>query len=137
MTVRRRWPGYWYNGWSPEERSATIPIQQEAIRTGVILKPTTCSICGTTPEPGSRNPVWLHDENYADPLAAFHICRRCHLTLHRRFEQPEPWLALVAEHGASDGSRWFEQLTMDSVSLRQAVELTYPDGLPSDWRHHE
>lgn len=119
----------WYNGWSPEERIATLPVQREAILSGAIAKPSTCSICGITPRDGSRNSVWLHDENYAEPLAAYHVCRKCHRTLHDRFEQPEPWLILVREHGS--GGSWFEALTMDSASLRQPFGVTYPNGLPS------
>ena len=118
----------WYNGWSPEERIATLPVQRAAIRLGTIAKPSTCSICGITPGADSNNPVWLHDENYAEPLAAYHICRACHRILHNRFEQPEPWLTLVREFGS--GGRWFEALTMDPASLRQPFWVTYPDGLP-------
>lgn len=119
----------WYNGWSPDERRAGVPVQQAAVRSGALPKPVTCSICGVTPGPGSSNPVWFHDENYAEPLAAYHVCRRCHLILHRRFDQPEPWLELVARH--ANGSRWFERLTMDPASLRQPFAETYPDGLPT------
>jgi hypothetical protein len=126
-----RWQMGWYNGWSPEQRCATLPIQREAIRSGAISTPTTCSICDTTPKPGSGDSVWLHDEDYADPLAAYHVCRRCHQTLHRRFEEPGPWLALVATYATGSRSRWFEQLSMDPASLRQPFGVTYPNGLPS------
>ncbi len=118
----------WYNGWSPEERLATLPRQREAIRSGALAKPTICSICGEAPVPGSANPVWLHDEDYSNPLAAYPVCRRCHRILHERFEQPAPWLALVRLHGTGD--RWFERLTMDAASLRQPFAATYPNGLP-------
>lgn len=114
----------WYNGWSPEERLATLPIQYEAIRSGALARPTICSICG------SLEQVWLHDEDYADPLAAFSICRCCHRTLHERFAQPAAWQALVAAHGAG-GTRWFEQLTMDEAAMRQPFAVTYPRGLPA------
>ncbi len=122
----------WYNGWSPEERLATLSRQREAIRSGALARPTICSICGEAPVPGSANPVWLHDEDYSNPLAAYPVCRRCHRILHERFEQPAPWLALVRRHGTGD--RWFEGLTMDAASLRQPFRVTYPDGLPSGIR---
>jgi hypothetical protein len=118
----------WYNGWSPEERLAVIPRQRAAVRSGAIPQPVRCSICGTTPEAGSANSVWLHDENYAEPLSSYPICRSCHRTLHNRFEDPDPWVALIKEHG--DGRRWFEQLTMDPASLQQPFVITYPQGLP-------
>lgn len=119
----------WYNGWSPEERLATLPIQKAAIASGELARPTRCSVCDVE---GNRNwkaddAVWLHDENYADPLAAYAVCRRCHRLLHRRFEDPAPWLALVSEHGR--GGTWFEQLSMDVASLCQPFGVTYPNGL--------
>jgi hypothetical protein len=120
----------WYNGWSPEERCGTLPAQRQAIADGRIAKPTRCSICGFTPAdyPGTTNSVWLHDENYADPLAAYHVCRSCHRMLHDRFDRSESWHELVSLHGT--GERWFELLTMDQASLRRPFELTYPHGLP-------
>lgn len=118
---------YWYNGWSPAERSKGTPLQRQAIATGLIATPTTCSICGVTPEAGSRNPVWLHDENYAEPLNAFHVCRSCHLTLHRRFEEPGPWRDLVARHAT--GGSWFANLTMDPDSRFRPFAETYPNGV--------
>ena len=113
----------WYNGWSPEERLVTLPVQREALRSGAIPRPDNCSICG------SNQNVWLHDENYADPLAAYLICRLCHRALHERFENPGPWLSLVEKFGV-DGRRWFERLTMDAAAMRQPFEITYPAGLP-------
>lgn len=121
----------WYNGWSPQERLATLPIQKAAIASGELARPTACSICGVT---GSRDwkahdAVWLHDENYADPLAAYAACRRCHRLLHERFEQPAPWLQLVRQYAR--GGAWFELLSMDPASLRQPFAITYPSGLPN------
>lgn len=125
----------WYNGWSPAERLAVIPAQREAVRTGTLPRPTRCSICDTSHEHGGSNPVWLHDENYAEPLAAYPICRRCHHVLHESFDAPEPWLALVARYGAGSGSHWYERLTLDAQSLHQPFGLTYPDGLPRPAYH--
>ena len=121
----------WYNGWSAEERRATSPVQKQAAKDGRLARPTHCSICGCK---GSRDwraedAVWFHDENYTDPLAAYPVCRRCHRTLHRRFEEPEPWLELVEVHGQG-GTRWFELLTMDPDSRTRPFAETYPDGLP-------
>ena len=127
--MTRRFEIGWYNGWSPEERLAVIPRQRAAVQSGAIATPVTCSICAETPPSPSDNPVWLHDEDYADPHGAYPICRRCHRILHERFDQPEPWLALVRRHGT--GGRWFEVLTMDAASLRQPFAVTYPNGLPS------
>lgn len=113
----------WYNGWSPQERLATLPIQKAAIASGKLARPTQCSICLVQ---GNRNwkaddAVWLHDENYAEPLAAYPICRRCHRILHRRFDHPAPWLALVAEHAR--GGRGSSSLvwTRDASGNRSAA----------------
>ncbi len=120
----------WYNGWSPEERLATVPVQREAIRSGALEPPTCCSICGFSKQddPDGDNRVWLHDEDYGDPLRAYAVCRSCHRTLHARFETPRPWAALLLRHG--DGGRWFERLSMDPQSQRRPFAQTYPDGLP-------
>ncbi|MCP5403737.1 MAG: hypothetical protein H6917_15305 [Novosphingobium sp.] len=121
----------WYNGWSPEERRATLPAQKAAIASGELARPTHCSICGCRSNRDWRaeDAVWLHDENYADPLAAYPVCRRCHRLLHRRFDDPQSWLELVTRHGG-DGRTWFEQLTMDPDSRFRPFWETYPDGLP-------
>ena len=113
----------WYNGWSPKERCARIPVQKKAVLDGTVPAPTICSICG------SDRSVGFHDENYAEPLAAFHVCRSCHMVLHRRFTQPGPWLALVKRHAT--GSGWFETLSMDPASRTRPFRETYPKGLPT------
>lgn len=120
----------WYNGWSPEQRLATLPVQRYAIGAGKLKRPTHCSICGFDPRghPGTSNRVWLHDEDYGNPLAAYAVCRRCHRILHERFDDPLPWLALVQRHGS--GGQWFELLTMDPASQRRPFAQTYPTGLP-------
>ena len=120
-------PLEWYNGWSPEQRLATLPAQREAIRTGAIARPITCSICGENSRPD--NPVWLHDENYAEPLAAYHVCRGCHRAVHERFDSPGHWRTLVDRFGGN-GDKWFERLTMEQAAMRQPFGITYPHGLP-------
>jgi len=121
----------WYNGWSPQERRATLAVQKAAIASGKLARPTQCSICRVK---GSRNwkaedAVRLHDENYAEPLSADPICRRCHRLLHARFYHPQPWLALVSEHVTP--AAWFTQLSMDPRSRHRPFADTYPNGLPS------
>lgn len=128
--VKPRYPLDWYNGWSGEKRLATVPIQKAAIASGELARPTRCSLCLA---PGNRSwkaddAVWLHDERYDRPLEAYPICRRCHRLLHRRFDEPEPWLVLVAEH-AREGA-WFGLLSMDPDSRHRPFAATYPDGLP-------
>lgn len=114
----------WYNGWDPDERLATLPVQRAAIKSGALPRPSSCSICG------SRQNVWLHDERYDRPLEAYAVCRRCHGALHRRFDDPVPWQTLVAQHSRG-GTAWFELLSLDPTCLRRPFSETYPNGLPT------
>lgn len=120
----------WYNGWSPEERKAATPIQKAAIASRELARPTTCSICDCRGAGDWRadDAVWLHSEDYANPLAVYPVCRRCHRLLHRRFDDPAPWLELVTRHGSS-GELWFEQLSMDPMSRYRPFAESYPAGL--------
>lgn len=121
----------WYNGWSPEERLATIPIQRAAIASGELARPTSCSIClvDGNRDWKAQDAVWLHDERYDRPLEAYPVCRRCHSVLHRRFEEPQAWAELVAQHAR--GGQWFELLSIDPACRERPFAETYPDGLPS------
>lgn len=121
-----------YNGWSAAERLATLPIRRMAIADGQLSAPTVCSICwhDETLDPSDANPVGLHDERYDRPLEAYAVCRRCHRALHNRFTIPEPWRAIITQHGI-DGSKWFELLSMDPAAVNQPFNLTYPMGLPA------
>lgn len=122
---QRRFELGWYNGWSPEQRLATLPIQREAIRSGALRRPSACSVCGSTED------IWLHDERYDRPLEAYAICRPCHGALHGRFEDPARWQAILEAYG--NGERWFEGLSLDPASQRRPFEETYPEGLaPGD-----
>jgi ribosomal protein L40E len=122
----------WYNGFSPEARRATLPIQKQAIAEGTLAKPEVCSVCGfrNGDAPWPENSVWLHDEDYRRPLDAHPICRRCHGVLHRRFVTPEPWLDLVARHGGRGA--WFEALSLDPVSQHRPYDDTYSGRPRSD-----
>lgn len=116
-----------YNGWSPEERRATVPIQLEAFRTGLIKRPIRCSICGfDTPKHPSG--IVLHNERYDQPLVGFGSCRRCHARLHERFDNPIRWLRLLDRVAAPDC--WARKLSMDPASQYQPFHLTYPRHQP-------
>ena len=126
MTLHRGWCRTWYNGWSPEERQATIPIQRAAFRQGLIARPTYCSICGfdRPPSPGA---ITLHLENYTFALEGYGCCRRCHGAIHARFVRPERWLRLLDRLGHQGWATW---LTLSPQSQWQPFAFTYPDGLP-------
>lgn len=116
-----------YNGWGPEERRATIPIQLAAFRSGELARPTRCTICGFD-QPTNPSDIILHNERYDLPLSGYGCCRRCHYVLHLRFEQPERWLRLLDRVSAPDC--WARGLTLDPASLRRPFGETYPEGLP-------
>lgn len=111
-----------YNGWSPAERRATVPIQLEAFRSGKIERPRRCTICGFD-KPRRERDVVLHNERYDQPLVGFGCCRRCHNALHGRFDKPARWLRLL-ERVASPGC-WARQLSMDPSSQHQPFHVTY------------
>jgi hypothetical protein len=120
----------WYNGFSPAQRRASIPLQRVAEKTGQMPKPSRCSICGFAghPDPAHSNRLGWNDEDYTQPLKAYQICRWCHGALHGRFDRPVRWLGLVRRHG--DGTQWFERLTMDPASQWRPLAETYLDGVP-------
>lgn len=112
-----------YNGWSPEERRATVPIQIEAFRTGRIERPTRCSICGFD-KPERPSQIVLHTERYDQPLVGFGVCRRCHSRLHERFDDPARWLRLL--HRVAPPDCWARKLSMDPASQFEPFHVTYP-----------
>jgi hypothetical protein len=118
-----------YNGWTAEERLATLPRLRAALRSGLLQRPTHCSICGFRDgsDPTGSNYTTWHDERY-DILAPYGVCRRDHSTLHRRFERPRPWLRLIAAHG--EERSWFRMLSLDPASMTRPFLETYMWGLP-------
>lgn len=119
-----------YNGWSGKERMVTLPVQQQALRSGKMTPPTRCSICLVEGSSDWRasDAIVFHDENYAEPLAAYPICKPCHGRVHLRFAQPQGWQAHVARHAR--GGAWFELLSLDPQSRDRPFAETYPNGLP-------
>lgn len=125
----------WYNGWNWNQRRAVTPIQNAAVRSGELIHPTVCSICGFTDpsDPKGRGYIFAHLENYADPVGSvLPACKRCHHVLHARFTKPDTWLATVAEHYRAGA--WFTLLTMRPEDMLRPFGELYPMGLPKvDW----
>lgn len=114
----------WYNGWNPQERRATVPIQLEAFRSGKIARPTVCTICNFD-KPKRPSQIVLHNERYDQPLVGFGVCRRCHDALHRRFERPSRWLRLLNRFASPDC--WARKLSLDPASQHARYDATYPE----------
>ena len=115
-----------YNGWPAEARRATIPIQQAAYRSGALVRPTRCTICGFD-RPAKPSDIILHSERYDVVLSGYGCCRRCHNVLHLRFEQPERWLRLLERVASADC--WARKLSLDPASQWRPFFETYPSGL--------
>lgn len=97
-----------YLGFSGQDRIEGWKRVWVARRMGLLPAPTTCSVCLTSTQRGQ-----YHCENYSRPLEAKPICRRCHLALHKRFRNPDPWMKLVSSFQTP--GCWFRQLTMDPI----------------------
>ena len=119
-----------YNGFFFEEGYSTIPIQNAALRRGIIARPTMCGICrdGRTERPKGRDYRFLHLEDYSRPLVIHPCCKSCHAALHARFREPERWQRVIARHGRPGD--WATLLSLDPASQYRPFAETYPDDLP-------
>lgn len=129
-------PGYvlpTYNGYDHRFRVATNPIQRDALRRGLLIRPDRCSICGFSDpsDPAGRGYLFLHLEDYRRPLEPYGVCKRCHAALHARFREPARWRRILAAHG--EPGRWFTLLSDDPESQMRPFDQTYPLGLPGEW----
>jgi hypothetical protein len=119
-----------YNNWTWAERCAVTPIQNAMFRSGELIRPTVCSICGfSRPDQlhGSGY-IYSHLERYDRPAEIYPVCKRHHADLHARFRQPLRWQGALETHGRAGA--WFTWLSMDAASQWRPFRETYPDGLP-------
>ncbi|GGN51511.1 hypothetical protein GCM10011349_24090 [Novosphingobium indicum] len=131
MTERRPHPWeYHYNGWSWAERCAVTPIQNALFRSGQLVRPTACTICGFS-DPArldGRGYIFAHLERYDRPTELYPACKRCHAALHARFRDPGRWQLHLCRFALP--ASWGFALTLDPASQWEPFELTYPLGLP-------
>jgi hypothetical protein len=120
-----------YNGFTSNERFASIPIQNEAVRQGLIKQPDTCSICGFSKPDNLKGQgyIFMHLECYAHPLDIYPACKRCHAALHARFVDPGRWIEIVKAN-FREGA-WFTMLTLNPKSQWMPYNVIYPNGLPA------
>lgn len=64
---------------NPEKRLAHRMVQN-AVRSGVLKKPTECPVCG---EFKPSRQIHAHHHDYAKPLDIEWMCAQCHTNLHR------------------------------------------------------
>lgn len=60
------------------EKVAAHRAVQEAVRSGRLVRPSTCGACGASCQPHA------HHEDYSQPLSVRWLCRSCHLAHHAR-----------------------------------------------------
>jgi hypothetical protein len=119
-----------YNGFTHDQRIASIPVQKAAVLTGALAWPTRCSICGFSDrsDPRGRGYIFAHLEDYDRPLRLHPTCKPCHAALHARFREPTRWRSRIECRG-HPGS-WFHQLTMDPEHQAASYWAIYPGDLP-------
>lgn len=112
-----------YNGWSWAERCAVTPIQNALFRSGKLIRPTMCSICGFNDSAriNGSGYIFAHLERYDRPEEIYPACKRCHAALHARFRDPERWQRVLDRWGRSDA--WFSALSLDPASQWQSIRL--------------
>jgi hypothetical protein len=118
-----------YNGFSWRERCAVTPIQNAMFRSGELVRPTTCSICGFS-DPARINGsgyIFAHLEDYEKPGELFPACKRCHAALHARFLDPQRWPRWL--NSIEVISEWPTHLSLDPISQWRPFSDTYPSGL--------
>ena len=81
-----------YNGFSPSQRNKAQKWLNEQWKSGTLLRPSKCCACGK-----AEGIIDAHAEDYSEPFAAgktdqYHLCRKCHLHVHRRFANPNAWI---------------------------------------------
>lgn len=87
----------WYNGFSPQQRSAKSRARRNGEAPYTNWKGQACSMCGdASPEAKVKG----HSESYAKPYGWYEpdlytVCQSCHKRLHNRFKNPARWRAYL------------------------------------------
>ncbi|TIR25973.1 MAG: hypothetical protein E5X34_07340 [Mesorhizobium sp.] len=114
-----KWPRMpLYNGFTHEERVRGWQLIHHFIASGWLAKPERCSISGSTEN------LQMHCEDYYSPWSPYPISRQIHMTLHRRFREPDAWKRIV-ERYAVTGEEWFYVLAMEPIDLAATLRAQY------------
>jgi hypothetical protein len=99
-------------------------------RSGQLLRPTGCSICGFSDPARIKGSgyIFAHTERYDRPGILYPACKRCHADLHARFRDPERWLRRLESIEVQ--SEWPGLLTLDPASQWRPFAESYPNGIP-------
>jgi len=85
-----------YNGFTPSQRVKAQNWLNKQWASGALARPSKCCACGQT-----EGIIDAHAEDYSEPFEAgktdkFHLCRKCHMQVHRRFANPQSWIRYKA-----------------------------------------
>lgn len=98
-----------YLGFTPIDRRREHQVQTWLLKGGLLPRPVTCSICGTS------HGVNYHAEDYYNAWRMPQVCIACHRILHSRHRNPTAWLDLVEQH-ARTGEEWFWITPLDPLA---------------------
>ena len=105
-----------YNGFTDRERYRIADLSKWLAAAGVTARPAICEICGG----GAKHE---HAENYYDLTSWVGLCVGCHVNaLHRRFDQPAKWRALLDRYELSEG-HWTRLVATEPFDLARHVRL--------------
>ena len=103
-----------YNGATGEERILGWGKVQIAKRMGLLVLSTICSVCASTPAQGS------HTEIYHRCMTTKPVCKSCHFTIHRRFNDPNKWLGRIAVLPAA---KWVHAIPLIELTRSEALQV--------------
>jgi hypothetical protein len=106
-----------YNGFVHAERVRGWQLVCLLAEIGALPSPLSCAISGAT-----EGPIAYHGEDYF-AWSPHPLSKPMHFALHRRFNQPEPWLRIVDRYSKT-GEEWWAKLALTPVHVaaqRRAV----------------
>jgi hypothetical protein len=74
------------------EKSAASRAVQEALRSGLLVRPSSCSRCALSCKPHG------HHDDYARPLDVTWLCRKCHRQRHVEIGRPQGRQRVAAQN---------------------------------------
>lgn len=105
-----------YNGFTGLERTRTANLSLWLEGRGVTPRPATCEVCG-------KDAKHEHAEDYYDLATWVGLCVSCHVNaLHRRFDQPARWAALLDKYliPAGHWTRLVSPVPFDMAALARS-----------------
>lgn len=115
-----------YNGATGEERIAGWRKVAVARNLGLLPRAGKCEVCCVNEANGS------HSEIYHRCMTTKPICRSCHFKVHRRFKDPDRWLAFIVTVPAAD---WAYAVLTRELSRSEMLEVAQERDVFEALRH--